>query len=71
MENKTCCICHKEFTGWGNNPFGAVDQNKKVIQWSEEDCCCNECNSKYVLPGRIYRFYKVIKSECLVKRETE
>jgi hypothetical protein len=68
---KVCCICGKEFTGFGNNPKGAVDTNKKVIQWSESDRCCDECNHKYVLPGRMFRFYRTIKTESLVKRETE
>ena len=56
METYKCCICGKEHTGWGNNPQGAVDTNKKVIQWSESDRCCDECNHKYVLPGRMFRF---------------
>jgi len=28
METYKCCICGKECTGWGNNPSGAVDENK-------------------------------------------
>ena len=71
METYKCCICGKEFTGWGNNPQGAVDENKKLIKWSEYDQCCDECNHKYVLPGRMFRFYRTIKNESLVKRETE
>lgn len=73
MSKKFCCICHKEIPegSYGNNPSGAIDSNKKVIQWSESDRCCDECNSKYVLPGRMYRFYRVIKNESLVNRETE
>jgi hypothetical protein len=72
MEDKyICCICQKEHTGWGNNPSGAVDQNKKLIKWNADDRCCDECNRKYVLPGRMYRFYRVIKPECLVKKEID
>ena len=72
MEDKyICCICGKEHTGFGNNPFGAVDETKQVIQWSESDRCCDDCNRTYVLPGRMYKFYRVIKNEALVKRETE
>ena len=72
MEDKyICCICGKEHTGFGNNPFGAVDETKHVIQWSESDRCCDDCNRIYVLPGRMYKFYRVIKNESLVKRETE
>lgn len=70
-DKKVCCICGKEFVGYGNNPAGALDTNKKVITWNPDDCCCDDCNSKYVLPGRMYRFYRVIKTESLVNKETE
>ena len=70
MEDKyICCICGKEHAGFGNNPNGAVDENKKLLVWAEDDRCCDECNSRYVLPGRMYRFYKVIKTESLVKKQ--
>lgn len=42
-EKKVCCICGKEFTGWGNNPW--------PIKQSGE--CCNECNMDKVVPARI------------------
>lgn len=63
-----CCICNKEITGMGNNPAGCIDETKKLIQWNDEDRCCDDCNKQYVLPGRMYRFYHVIKNESLVKR---
>ena len=68
MDKYICCICGKEHQGFGNNPSGAVDDTKKRITWGEGDRCCDDCNSKYVLPGRMYQFYKVIKTESLVKR---
>lgn len=73
---KNCCICGKEFQedDWGNNPSGAYDETKHLIQWKPEDRCCNHCNSHYVLPGRMYKFYRTIKQESLVKlnkKETE
>lgn len=43
MEKKICCICGKEFEGWGNNPYPV----------KEEGECCDECNFMYVLPARI------------------
>ena len=46
----------------------STDENKKRIIWGEEDRGCDDCNAKYVLPGRMYRFYHVIKNEALVKR---
>jgi hypothetical protein len=63
-----CIICGKEIIGNGNNPNGAIDETKKLIKWNDDDRCCDECNTKYVLPGRMYRFYRVIKNESLVKR---
>jgi hypothetical protein len=72
MEDKyICCICGKEHTGFGNNPDGAVDETKHTIKWSESDRCCDECNHKYVLPGRMYKFYRVIKNESLVRKPTD
>lgn len=43
-----CCICGKEYNGYGNNPY--------PVGWdiySEDDRCCDECNRKYVIPARI------------------
>lgn len=39
----TCCICGKEFTGWGNNP----DPIKKSGR------CCDACNAEVVIPVRL------------------
>ena len=41
--NKTCCICGKEFIGYGNNPSPV----------KEEGRCCDECNANVVIPTRI------------------
>lgn len=38
-----CCICEKEFEGYGHNP--------KPIK--DEGVCCDECNLHVVLPKRI------------------
>lgn len=43
VEKKICCICGKEFEGYGNNPAPV----KKTGE------CCNECNEKYVVPKRL------------------
>jgi len=40
-----CAICGKEIAGWGNNPW--------PIRKSEEAKCCDECNSRYVITGRL------------------
>ena len=43
MEKKTCCICGKQFEGYGNNPH--------PVRKSGE--CCNDCNQDFVIPERI------------------
>ena len=50
-EKHICCICHKEFTGWGNNPdpYPAEDGN---------DRCCDNCNMNFVIPARIEELKK-------------
>lgn len=47
MDNgmKICCICGKEFEGWGNNPYPVVKD--------EDARCCDDCNAMYVIPARI------------------
>lgn len=55
-----CCICKKEFHGYGNNPWGAAWKTDKgevelLEDFAPTDVCCDECNKSYVLPGRIYR----------------
>lgn len=51
MESKkTCSICGKIFTGWGNNPW--------PVTTGENDTCCDECNDTKVIPARIKNLYK-------------
>jgi len=54
-----CCICGKEFTGYGNNPDGAIwrteEGDLESKDFGPEDRCCDDCNSRYVIPGRIYK----------------
>lgn len=40
---KTCCICGKKFTEYGNNPWPIRDDGR----------CCDKCNWTVVLPARI------------------
>lgn len=60
-ETKICCICGKPFEGWGNNPDGAAWKNEngeiELGEFPSDACCCDECNSRYVVPGRIYRMH--------------
>lgn len=43
-----CCICGKEFEGYGNNPYPI---GRDI--YSSEDRCCDECNTTKVIPARI------------------
>lgn len=44
MKNK-CCLCGKEFEGYGNNP-DPLASSKKV--------CCDKCNWEKVIPARFW-----------------
>lgn len=47
-----CCICRKEFEGYGNNAEPLMKSKDKSFK-SSEDRCCHECNSKFVIPFRV------------------
>lgn len=42
---RTCCICKKEFYGYGNNPEPYMSIRKGT--------CCDECNLTIVIPHRL------------------
>lgn len=42
-EEKTCCICGKKFTGWGNDPWPVKMEGE----------CCDDCNNSEVLTARL------------------
>lgn len=52
-EKKVCCICGKEYEGYGYNPFPV----------KEEGCCCQSCNYSVVVPERWNdtRLFNVVK----------
>lgn len=55
-----CCICGKEMPNFmcSNNPDGAAwKKDGEIITpvFGLEDRCCDECNKKFVIPGRLYR----------------
>lgn len=50
LPDYVCCICGKEFTGWGNNPYPVVK--------TEDARCCDKCNDEKVIPARILAMYK-------------
>lgn len=46
---KKCCICEKEFSGFGNNPYPViVNSGDGDFQY-----CCDRCNLQIVVPFRI------------------
>lgn len=57
-----CCICGVEINGYGNNPEGAVWKGRRgeiiEAEFDKECRCCDECNTQYVIPGRLYRISK-------------
>ena len=59
----TCCICKKEFHGFSNNPHGALNENYEPIKWKPTAVCCDACNKKYVIPGRLYILKKEKEKE--------
>ena len=46
---KTCCICKKKFTEYGNDPW-PVMMNEKAL-------CCDSCDINIVLPARLVDYY--------------
>ena len=43
---KVCCLCGKEFEGWGNNAWPLA-----------EGICCDSCNRNKILPARLENLY--------------
>ncbi len=66
MEKKKCCICGALIVGYGNDPVGAMwlDENDKPRRpsWKSTDRCCEKCNMKYVVTGRLFQIYHKKKS---------
>ena len=46
MNKHICCICGKEFEGYGNNP-------DPIVPFESGETCCNDCNANVVIPKRI------------------
>lgn len=42
-DKKVCCICGRDFNGYGNNPNPV----------KEEGECCSLCNTTIVIPARL------------------
>ena len=52
-DSKRCCICGKKIVGFGNNPHGARGADGSAVKWKKNQVCCDECNAKEVIPGRL------------------
>jgi len=65
-ETLYCCICGNKIEHpliknyFGNNPEGAMwkDTNGNIIDpvFPEGSRCCDECDNRFVIPGRMYRY---------------
>lgn len=42
-EKHICCLCGKEFVGYGNTAWPLNDDGR----------CCDECNTSKVIPARL------------------
>ena len=61
MKRGTCCICKGPLENeWGNNPTGAVIKGRKK-EFKPEDRCCDSCNAKFVIPGRLLKILGKVK----------
>ena len=53
-DKKRCCICKKEYSGYGNNPAPVKDRG----------LCCDACNYGVVIPIRAAALVKQKKAEA-------
>lgn len=59
-EKQICCICGKEFTGYGNSPEPVKD----------EGVCCDDCNMTIVVPARLEKAgYRKVNEELFDKED--
>ncbi len=56
-----CCICQKEFEGYGNNP--------QPLDVKGE--CCGTCNMQYVIPARVFGVHTVTLPNKVKTNEKE
>lgn len=59
-----CCICGHEIEEKHlNDPYGSLDKEGEVIPWMDDDWCCDACNERYVIPGRLAQMYGTTKEQ--------
>ena len=49
MKKSRCCLCGKEFDGFGNDPRPVMEAFGK----GEWNVCCDDCNMRRVIPARM------------------
>ena len=56
-KQRNCCICGTLVNGYGHNPQGAMwkdgEGNICEPQYNIGERCCDNCNVRYVIPGRL------------------
>lgn len=60
-----CCICGKTIKGFGNNPYPLCADN------DFDSRCCDECDSKYVIPVRILKMRVAKNHETYLKSKNK
>lgn len=58
-KTQICCICGREFSEYGNNPWPVKDENGN--DFSVEAKCCDACNFIVVIPLRMHNLSKKYK----------
>lgn len=68
-EKLLCCICGQPIVKegcpnyFGNNPAGAMwrDMNGNICEptFNTDARCCDVCNDKFVIPGRMYKLFQM------------
>src|ERR1041385_8320999 len=51
---KTCVLCNKQFSEWGNNPAPLAEKGQ----------CCDSCDCRKVIPARLLRMSKMTAVEA-------
>lgn len=54
-----CNLCGNKIFDYGNNPY--------PLMVSDDDRCCDYCNSEYVIPARIANIAKEFTEEELAR----
>lgn len=54
-QERKCCICGCNFTGWGNNPYPVVE--------NPDARCCDACNDMKVIPARIQQMFGTTRKD--------